>query len=172
MAYVLKEKLKGLKATIKTWHRETYGALDDKIMKLIAEISVLDIKGELTGLSEDETGRRKHLFSEMWHLKRSKESSIVQRSRARWLKEGDSNSSFFHACVKSRRNRNAILALQTEQGWIESPVDVRRAVVSFFRNHFSSVEWQRPKLDGIPFPTLSLEENQLLTCPFQLEEIE
>ncbi|MCI08477.1 transposon TX1 putative protein, partial [Trifolium medium] len=116
MAYVLKEKLKGLKATIKTWHRYTYGVLDDKILKLISEINVLDIKGELTGLSEDEMGSRKQLFSEMWHLKRSKESSIVQRSRARWLKESDANSSFFHACVKSRRNLNSILALQTEQG--------------------------------------------------------
>ncbi|MCH88314.1 transposon TX1 putative protein, partial [Trifolium medium] len=166
------EKLKGLKATIKSWHRETYGVLDDKILKLISEISVLDIKGELTGLSEHETGRRKQLFSGMWHLKRSKESSIVQRSRARWLKEGDTNSSFFHACVKSRRNRNSILALRTKQGWIESPIDIRRAVVSFFRNHFSSVEWQRPNLDGISFSTLSLEENQMLTSPFQLEEIE
>jgi hypothetical protein len=88
MVYMLKEKLTGVKATIKTWHRETYKVMDDKFMKLISEITVLVIKDELAQLSEGEVGYRKPLFFELCHLKKSKQSSIVERSRARWLKEG------------------------------------------------------------------------------------
>jgi hypothetical protein len=73
VAYVLKEKLKGLKATVKVWHRETYGRGDEKIEKLISDICVLDLKGEVVGLSEAEVKCRKSLFEEMWHLKKSKE---------------------------------------------------------------------------------------------------
>ncbi|MCI56490.1 RNA-directed DNA polymerase (Reverse transcriptase), partial [Trifolium medium] len=62
----------------------------------------------------------------MWHLRKSKESMIVQRSRAKWLREGDVNSSYFHACINSRRNQNAIRALQTENGWAETPPDIRQ----------------------------------------------
>ncbi|MCH90117.1 transposon TX1 putative 149 kDa protein, partial [Trifolium medium] len=172
MAYVLKEKLKGLKTVIKEWNRQSYGAVDAKIEKLISEISMLDVKAELVGLSEEEVGRRKAVFSEMWHLKLSKESMVVQRSRTRWLREGDANSSYFHACIKSRRKQNTITALQTADGWSETPEAIRQAVVTYFRNHFSSVCWRRPKLDGVQFPSLSNEVNQQLVCPFQLVEIE
>jgi hypothetical protein len=51
------------------------------------------------------------------------------------------------------------MALRLNDGWIEAPDDIRQAVVSFFRNHFSSVPWQRPNIDGILFPVLSFEEN-------------
>jgi hypothetical protein len=172
MAFVLKEKLKGLKMVIKDWSKEAYGVMDEEIEKLILEISVLDMQAELVGLSKEEAEKRMVLFAELWHLKISKESLIVQRSRARWLREGDTNSRFFHACIKSRRKQNAIMALRLNDGWIEAPDDIRQAVVSFFRNHFSSVPWQRPNIDGILFPVLSFEENQQLVSPFQMEEIE
>ncbi|MCI35774.1 RNA-directed DNA polymerase (Reverse transcriptase) [Trifolium medium] len=59
-------------------------------------------------LSDYEVERRKLLFAELWHLKKSKESLTIQRSRAKWLQEGDANSRYLHACIKSRRKRNAI----------------------------------------------------------------
>ncbi|MCI07509.1 transposon TX1 putative 149 kDa protein, partial [Trifolium medium] len=95
-----------------------------------------------------------------------------QRSRSKWLREGDSNSGYFHACVKSRMMRNSISALYTPSGWVEGPGNVREAAVSFFRNHFSVEEWERPTLDGVDFPVLSLDQNDQLTEPFSIEEIE
>jgi hypothetical protein len=132
MAYVLTEKLKGLKPVIRNWDREVYGGMDAKIENLISEISVLDLQAELVGLSEGEVIRRKSLFSEMWHLKISKASLTAQRSRSRWLKEGDTNSRYFHACIKSRAKQNSIIALRTEGGGLRRPLILDKLLCRFF----------------------------------------
>ncbi|MCI19303.1 RNA-directed DNA polymerase (Reverse transcriptase), partial [Trifolium medium] len=171
MGNVIKEKLKGLKLKIKGWNYEIYGGIDFKIKQLYDKISFLDIQGELQGLNDQEVATRKRLFGDLWHLLKSKESVSFQRSRSRWLKEGDANTRFFHSCVKLRGKRNLIRALKVEGGWVESPEAVRNHTVEFFRNHFKSVVWPRPHLDGIAFPTLSEEQNLGLSRPFALEEI-
>ncbi|MCI04498.1 LINE-1 reverse transcriptase like, partial [Trifolium medium] len=62
-------------------------------------------------------------------------------------------------------------ALKVDNIWLESPSLIREAVVNFFQNHFSATSTLRPNLDGVPFPSLSLEDNGVLTAPFSLEEI-
>jgi hypothetical protein len=108
----------------------------------------------------------------MWHLKISKESVLAQRSRTKWLKEGDENSRYFHACINSRGKKNFIRALRVNDVWVESPSLIHNAAVAYFRNQFASDHWARPKLDGILFPSLDDDENRRLVLPFGMEEIE
>jgi hypothetical protein len=173
MGYILKERLKNLKGVVKEWSRRTYGVDDVKKKRIINDIAVLDLKSETSGLMDMEVEERKKLFDELWKILKSIDAMTFQRSRSRWLKEGDSNSRYFHNCIKARNRRNRLVALKTTNGWVEGPTQVRAAVVDFFRNHFTSHEWQRPKytLDGIDFPSLSQERVLDLTACFTLEEI-
>jgi hypothetical protein len=114
MGFILKEKLKGLKATIKEWNKEEYGGMEERVERLVEEISAIDEKGEEESLSE----------VELWRLLKAKDSLLVQRSKSRWLKEGDTNSKYFHNCVKLRKCRNSIKALKDNDGWVVSPFDV------------------------------------------------
>jgi hypothetical protein len=172
MGFILKERLKGLKVAIKDWNRVTLGSTEEKKTKLIADILALDKRSETFGLSIEEVASRKCLFEELWVVLKSIDASIFQRSRSRWLREGDSNSKHFHGCIKARRRINTISALNTPRGWAEGPSSVREATVSFFTNHFNKEDWLRPSLDGVAFPVLSEGDNDLLTAPFSLEEIE
>jgi hypothetical protein len=172
MAYVLKENLKGLKMCIKDWNSVTYGSMDTKITKLILDISNLDRRSEQAGLSDEEVGLRKEMFSQLWHLKINTLSLLAQRSRVRWLREGDANSRYFHTCIKSRGKKNFIRALRVGNDWLETPVKIRNATVVYFRQQVASLFWNRPKLDGIVFPNLSPDDNTWLTRPFGMEEIE
>jgi hypothetical protein len=171
MGFVVKEKLKGLKLVLKDWHKHAYGGLEDRIGGLVVEIRDLDSKGEEVGLSSQEVEGRKTKFGELWRLLKSKEALIFQRSRSKWLKEADMNSKFFHGCVNSRAKRNSILALKVGDLWIDKPIHIKEAVVNFFENHFSSSNVCRPNLDGVHFPSLSTEENDILSAPFSLEEV-
>jgi hypothetical protein len=172
MGFILKEKLKGLKEVIKAWNKEVYGAIDTKIRLLVEDINEVDVKGELGVLTEEKVGIRKKKFVDLWHLLKSKESLIVQRSRARWLKEGDVNTSYFHKCLKAIASSNSIKALQVGGEWVESLELIRQATVDLFKQQFCLPMWLRPLLDGVEFPSLSVETNFSLTLPFALEEIE
>jgi len=123
-------------------------------------------------LSEMEVFIRKSKFQELWRILKAKDVLIIQRSRSRWLKEGDTNSKFFHKCLKLRASRNAIKALRVNEGWMMSPSDVRRKVVEYLTNHVAANGWERPRMEGVRFDRLSVEENNCLVAPFSLLEIE
>ncbi|KAM1152337.1 hypothetical protein ACFX2J_034792 [Malus domestica] len=56
-----------------------------------------------------------------------------QRSRVKWLREGDLNTSFFHQSTLQRRRRNTILKLKAEDGqWVEHPSRIRQMVEDHF----------------------------------------
>jgi hypothetical protein len=172
MGFVLKEKLKELKTFLKGWHKREYGGMEERIKGLVVDINDLDSRGELVGLSSHELLVRKDKFGELWKLLKCKERLIFQRSRSKWLKEGDSNSKFFHGCVKARAKLNTISALKVNEVWLESPFEIKTAVSNYFENHVASYPRRRPKLGGVVFPSISGEENLELTSPFTLEEIE
>lgn len=115
---------------------------------------------------------RKLKFADLWKLLKSKEASLVQRSKSKWLKEGDENSKFFHKSVKLRANQNLIRALQVEGGWVQTPEEVREAVVEYLERQVTTTYWERPRLDGVAFEILSDGENRDLIAPFSMEEIE
>jgi hypothetical protein len=97
---------------------------------------------------------------------------MFQRSRSKWLKEGDANSKFFHGCVKARSKLNLISAIRVDDRWLETPSLIKAAVSSYFEKHVSASNVTRPKLNGVVFSTLSEEENVDLISPFSMEEIE
>ncbi|MCH83010.1 reverse transcriptase, partial [Trifolium medium] len=57
--YVVKEKMKLLKGSLKLWNKEVYGNIDKKIDDLTFAIEELEIKSESLGLSEEELVRVK-----------------------------------------------------------------------------------------------------------------
>lgn len=112
------------------------------------------------------------MFGELWRLLKSKDAIVCQRERSSWLSEGDVNTKYFHRCVKARASRNSIKALKVEDEWVQTPIHVRRVVVDYFKKQVSITLRRRPRFDGVPFSTLSQEENMGLIAPFTLEEIE
>ncbi|WJX46909.1 hypothetical protein P8452_33654 [Trifolium repens] len=97
---------------------------------------------------------------------------MFQRSRSKWLKEGDANTRYFHGCIKARSKSNLISAIKVDDRWLDSPNLIKEGVVTYFENHVSAPLRAKPKLNGVDFATISEEENAELISFFSMEEIE
>ncbi|PNX93422.1 cysteine-rich receptor-like protein kinase, partial [Trifolium pratense] len=169
-AFVLKEKFKLLRESLKNWNKEVFGFLDLNIEKTVRDIN------EFEGLLANSDGdldylKLEGLNKEFWKQLHFKESLLKQKSRTTWIREGDSNSKYFHQSIKSRRRRNQLVALKDGDHWVQGVDDVKSFVKNFFEKNFTE-EWSnRPLLDGISFNSLSDTDNHTLLAPFSVEEV-
>jgi hypothetical protein len=169
---VIGRRLKGVDLGLKGWHKEEYGDPEENVRRLVEEIIELNCKGEYVWLEEFEIQTRKSKFGELWRNLKARDSILAQRSRLKWIKEGDANSKYIHNCIKRRTSRNVIKALKVGERWVKSTLEVRREVVDFFTRHVESIAWERPKLDGVHFHSVTEEQHMGLVCPFEASEIE
>lgn len=55
-----------------------------------------------------------------------------QKSRIRWLEDGDMNSKYFHATVKDKNGTNRIDKLINDQGVVlNTPNDIQHEILSY-----------------------------------------
>lgn len=60
-----------------------------------------------------------------------------QRSRTKWLVDGDRNIKFYHMQTIARRKRNRIIMLKDQNGeWISDQEDLKRHVTTFYMKLF------------------------------------
>lgn len=63
----------------------------------------------------------------------------AQKARLRSAKEGDRNTSYFHACMAIRRKQNRITKIQKSQGgWCNTNVEIGNEVAEFYSQLFTS----------------------------------
>lgn len=120
----------------------------------------------------DDIYRREDHFEYFWKYSRMKEAFIAQRTRSKWLKEGDSNSRFFHASINKRSRDNTIHGFQIGGSWVEEVGSVKQEVHNHFKSLFNEVKWPRSCLDGVAFNKITQSEEAKLTAEITLKEIE
>ncbi|XP_058765390.1 uncharacterized protein LOC131638862 [Vicia villosa] len=110
-------------------------------------------------------------FRRIWLNLKVKENMLIQKSRLKWLNDGDSNSIIFHRVMKERRSKNYIGSLNTSIGMVTSVGDVKEAVRGHFDLKFKEECTDRPLVDDVFVKSLSLEDSLSLEVPFTMEEI-
>ena len=98
---------------------------------------------------------------------------MKQRSRNRYLKEGDRNTSFFHTKASNRKQRNWIQGLEDDNGvWQEGLDDIEHVATQYFSSLFTSSRLgEMTGLLNAVTPSVTEEMNQLLARDFQASEI-
>lgn len=80
-SYVVKEKLKRLKETLKEWNKEQFGNLDQKMLELREELKVLDERDDVRGLLVDEGVRRNEVMAQLLLQLKNRKSLLALKAK-------------------------------------------------------------------------------------------
>ncbi|GAV79557.1 LOW QUALITY PROTEIN: Exo_endo_phos domain-containing protein [Cephalotus follicularis] len=104
-------------------------------------LKLKEIQSDLNGKPEDAylKSQEIRLRQELSLTAKMKEAFFKQKSIIQWLKEGFSNTAFFHRSVKVRQSKNHITRMLDDQGsWLESEQDIAQEGINFFSNLFEN----------------------------------
>ena len=96
---------------------------------------------------------------------------LKQKSRIRWLVDGDENSKFFHGHLNCKNRKNRINGLMINGRWTTEAKEIKEEVHRFFNEKFRETRTVRPKLISNHFRTLPMMEAIRLEAPILTEEI-
>ncbi|XVF18957.1 hypothetical protein REPUB_Repub11eG0068800 [Reevesia pubescens] len=116
------KKMKAVKVSLKAWagknaikHWQRTNEIEEDLDSLLVSVENSE---ESSLWNEDVFNfKTKCLWEEYNHL----ESMWRQKSRIRWLKDGDQNTRCFHSACNSRLSHNSIHGLFVEGVWIDDP---------------------------------------------------
>ncbi|XP_058759958.1 uncharacterized protein LOC131633264 [Vicia villosa] len=168
--YVLKEKFKRIKEFLKEWHKNHCQNLEDKIEKEKEKLNSLEIRGESISLTEEELNVRSEISSKIYKLSNLHCSVQWQKSRSKWVKEGDSNTKYFHSYINKRRKDNEILCLDINGRRVTEVKAIKDALFDHFSYQFAGRE-TRVIPENLPFNQIEDSDNTELIRGFLEEEI-
>jgi hypothetical protein len=161
------EAVKTVCGSLVTWDREVLGELKHRIKKVKKDLEECRRKK-----IDQQTVNKEHLLQ----LSRLEDQYNVfwqQRAKANWLKNGDRNTSFFHAQASERRRVNKIKKLKRDGGGVvEREEEIGSFITNFYKSLFmSSVgDINDDFLQYVP-QSVSIPMNETLSMPYTVEEV-
>ncbi|CAK8561844.1 unnamed protein product [Lathyrus sativus] len=137
---ILIKKLSSLKSDLRSWNRNVFGWIDLKIEDNVSNLNSLELDSELISTSNNKVLIKERLRNqeEMWKNLRLKESMLAQKSRLKWLQDGDQNSKLFHDSLKSRYRSNCISDIRVGEGIEEDPEVIKCKTVKYFKERYKT----------------------------------
>ncbi|XP_071939977.1 uncharacterized protein [Coffea arabica] len=158
--YKVTRKIRECRVALIEWNRTTKGNAKLKIQEIKEQLKVAREAGELCNKGGIAT-----LKLQLSKAYKEEELYWSQKSRNRWLKEGDKNTAFFHQCVLAKRKRNRISVLQKSDGnWCRSDKEIKEEMCNHYNELFMSTnptEFEEV-LQGIPCTISDLMNAQLI----------
>nr|XP_027120381.1 uncharacterized protein LOC113737334 [Coffea arabica] len=158
--YKVTRKIRECRVALIEWNRSTKGNAKLKIQEIKEQLKVAREAGELCNKGVIAT-----LKFQLSKAYKEEELYWSQKSRNRWLKEGDKNTAFFHQSVLAKRKRNRISVLQKSDGnWCWSDKEIEEEMCNHYNELFMSTnptEFEEV-LQGIPCTISNLMNAQLI----------
>ncbi|XP_071925054.1 uncharacterized protein [Coffea arabica] len=138
--YRLAFKLKRMQACLRHWSKQHFGNIFQAVRQNEFEVQQKEILFEATPTDEARAELHRAKACLLQSL-RVEEDYWHQKARLRWLKDGDSNTRYFHASVREKRSKLAIHRIKDEGGiWMEDEDRIGQAAVCFFQRLLTAEE--------------------------------
>ena len=135
-SFVLVKKLQALKYDLKMWNKETLDNVLVRKDETLEKLNYWDSLERFGSLSKEDRSSYRIARDEFSHCAILEEVSWRQKSRALWLKEGDSNTKFFHCMANARRRGNFISSLTIRGLRLNKEEEFKEGIWSYFKSLF------------------------------------
>ncbi|KAG7551508.1 Reverse transcriptase domain [Arabidopsis thaliana x Arabidopsis arenosa] len=150
-------KLKLLKNIIRSFSRDNYSDLEKRVSE--AHDLLLHLQNRTLASPTTENAVEELEAERKWHiLLKAEESFFRQRSSISWIKDGDSNSAYFHRMVALRKSQNHIHYLYDSN-------DQKLESMKEIRDH--SVDYFSQLLGGDVAPSYLIQSDMELLLPYR-----
>jgi mannosylglycoprotein endo-beta-mannosidase len=150
------------------------GVLKKEKQRLSSIIDDLEALAEISPLSPQQIEIKNQSNAKIACLLREEEIKWYQRSKSKFILEGDSNTRYFHSVANGRHRRKRIHSLSQDEGMIEGLDNLKSYITNYYKNLFGAPEEGNFSLDETrtdDIPQVSTEENDLLTAEYSEEEV-
>ena len=174
--FVFNNKLKMLKEHILRWNREQFSNIFKEKLDIENQIKELNSEVISNGMDNRSYLLEKELLAKQEEILSKEETFWRQKSRERWLAEGDRNTKFFHNSTLYNRAKNIITHIKNQQGIsTEKPKEIAETFINYFQDMLNNIKGsnyvaQSNHLKVIP-KIVTQEDNKYLSKPITLEEV-
>ena len=105
------KKLKLVKMALKELNRNSYSSISSRSNQARTYLHSIQARLKSDMGNVDLRAQERLALLDLIRMSNAEESLLKQKSRNLWIAEGDSNTAYFHNCVKARLNSNKILSL-------------------------------------------------------------
>jgi len=132
-------KLQVLKQNLKRWFAELKLAQSSQLTDLDSRIKVFIQQAAQSTLTEADSASLSALERNRSSILREQELAWRLRSRATWLKSGDSNTKYFHNLASLNRSKKSIWSIDSEErGTVRGIEEIKAEAVSFFKSQYKA----------------------------------
>ncbi|VFQ72006.1 unnamed protein product [Cuscuta campestris] len=165
-------KLQATQKSLSSWSKNTYGNLFNNVKLAEEECTKAeeDYEGNPNSDTRSTSGKSKaHLLQCI----QTEESFWKQKANAKWITQGDANTSFFHAACRARWRKNHIHSILSSQGiQVTNEAEILEVGATYFQDLFSLQPTHNMELilQHIPH-TITDPQNEFLCLLPNTEEI-
>ncbi|KAL9676049.1 hypothetical protein QQ045_004262 [Rhodiola kirilowii] len=170
--YTIQRKLSRVRSVISHWNKRSFGDVKIKLTSAIVEWERLSLLQDSCGLSEEDSLTKVALQKRIWQLETQDERICRQKSRIRWLKDGDQNSKYFYTFATWRTNKNKISSILVAGKWVEEPALIKQAACDYFSAIFRKSDPCSWILEEMKFTSLNAIQREFLESKISEEEIQ
>jgi hypothetical protein len=138
------------------------------------EYDLLDIKSETQILSVEEKARLDFILRDLNSFWVMEETKAKQRSREKWVAEGDRNTAYFHAVANQRRRKKMIQVLDGPDGPVHQNKEMLKIAIDYYKDLFCLEPRPEIRLKPDFFSDeekVSIAKNEILGGVFSEEEV-
>lgn len=159
-----------LHKSLSLWHKEGFGEMDKQLQYCKKAVLFFDKIEEKRPLAQHEFQLRCRIKERSYELANNLEERWRQRSSNNWIKQGDRNTRYFHACASARVRINRVTTIQHE-GLQETD---QTRILSIFAQQMREVLGESAQVVHFEPSALYGPSQELsgLDIPFTLHEIE